>query len=139
MSKPLNISNQNPQSEQSQQRSQQDQSQQRQQQAQTSGKSNISQEFQNFLADAERLFNSLTSLSGNELEVAKAEFSQRLASAKDTLATAKTSIDEFRTNLAQQTREKFAVTDAYVHDQPWKAVGAGTAIGMVIGLLLARR
>jgi ElaB/YqjD/DUF883 family membrane-anchored ribosome-binding protein len=30
-------------------------------------------------------------------------------------------------------------TDAYVRDNPWKAVGLGAAIGVVIGLLIARK
>jgi len=32
-----------------------------------------------------------------------------------------------------------AVTDAYVHDQPWKAIGIGAALGFVLGFALARR
>ncbi|WP_034916078.1 MULTISPECIES: stress response protein ElaB [Erwinia] len=29
--------------------------------------------------------------------------------------------------------------DEYVHDKPWQGVGAGAALGLVVGLLLARR
>jgi ElaB/YqjD/DUF883 family membrane-anchored ribosome-binding protein len=31
------------------------------------------------------------------------------------------------------------VTDEYVHENPWRAVGAGIGIGLVIGLLIGRR
>ena len=30
-------------------------------------------------------------------------------------------------------------TDEYVKENPWKAVGVGTAVGVVIGMLIARR
>lgn len=29
--------------------------------------------------------------------------------------------------------------DEYVHDKPWQGVGVGAALGLVVGLLLARR
>ncbi|MGU3414102.1 stress response protein ElaB [Enterobacteriaceae bacterium C23F] len=38
-------------------------------------------------------------------------------------------------------RAKQAVTraDDYVHEKPWQGVGVGAAVGLVLGLLLARR
>ena len=30
-------------------------------------------------------------------------------------------------------------TDDYVKENPWKAVGLGTAVGVVIGMLIARK
>ncbi len=38
-------------------------------------------------------------------------------------------------------RAKKAVccTDSYVRDNPWRGVGIGAAVGVVLGLLLARR
>ncbi|HWV14259.1 MAG TPA: hypothetical protein VN030_02425 [Cellvibrio sp.] len=128
MSKTLNIANQNTEIEQL---TQTKTSKARNIQA-TKIRRTLAQEFQNFLADAERLFASLTSLSGSELEAAKAEFSERLTAAKN-------AAEEIGESLAQQTREKLAATDAYVHEQPWKAIGAGTAVGLLLGLALARR
>ncbi|KAB8312235.1 stress response protein ElaB [Erwinia endophytica] len=29
--------------------------------------------------------------------------------------------------------------DEYVHEKPWQGIGAGAALGLVVGLLLARR
>src|SRR5437762_12721633 len=31
------------------------------------------------------------------------------------------------------------VTDDYVHDNPWQAIGAAAAVGFVVGLLMNRR
>lgn len=38
-------------------------------------------------------------------------------------------------------RSKQAVyrADDYVHDKPWQGIGVGAAVGLVLGLLLARR
>ncbi|WP_039058757.1 stress response protein ElaB [Enterobacter sp. Bisph1] len=38
-------------------------------------------------------------------------------------------------------RAKKAVylADDYVHEKPWQGIGVGAAVGMVLGLLLARR
>jgi ElaB/YqjD/DUF883 family membrane-anchored ribosome-binding protein len=31
------------------------------------------------------------------------------------------------------------VTDDYVHDNPWQAIGVSAAIGFLVGLVIARR
>jgi len=38
-------------------------------------------------------------------------------------------------------RAKQAVyrADDYVHEKPWQGIGVGAAVGLVLGLLLARR
>lgn len=92
----------------------------------------VSQEFQQFLADIESLVKSLTSLTGAELEFAKSQLKQRIAAAKITIA-------EVRSNLAKQACNTISATDTYVHEQPWKAVGASATIGFLLGLILARR
>ncbi len=38
-----------------------------------------------------------------------------------------------------KARHAARVTDAYVHDKPWQAVGIGAAIGLAIGVLIGRR
>jgi ElaB/YqjD/DUF883 family membrane-anchored ribosome-binding protein len=41
--------------------------------------------------------------------------------------------------LRAKTREVARVTDTYVHDNPWKAIGAAAGAGLLIGLLIGRR
>lgn len=36
-------------------------------------------------------------------------------------------------------REQVDACDKYVHDNPWTSIGIGTAVGMVIGMLIGRR
>ena len=98
----------------------------------STAESAISQEFKNFLADIETLFQATTSLTGDELEAAKNQFNERVAAAK---ATAENVSD----NVAQQARDGIAMVDDYVREQPWKAVAWGAAAGLVLGLIFSRR
>ena len=41
--------------------------------------------------------------------------------------------------LAGQATKAAAATDEYVNAQPWTAVGISAAVGLILGLLLARR
>lgn len=41
--------------------------------------------------------------------------------------------------ISQQARDAAAQANDYVKDNPWYGVGAGAAIGIVIGVLLGRR
>ncbi|EOI7481257.1 TPA: YqjD family protein [Yersinia enterocolitica] len=43
------------------------------------------------------------------------------------------------TSLKQHARDVAGNADNYVHDKPWQGVGIGAAIGLVLGVLLARR
>ncbi len=44
-----------------------------------------------------------------------------------------------RTRVHQAARDAAGNADAWVHDKPWHGVGIGAAIGVVLGVLLARR
>ena len=41
--------------------------------------------------------------------------------------------------LDLRTREAARVTDEFVHDKPWYAVGIAAAAGLVVGMLIGRR
>jgi ElaB/YqjD/DUF883 family membrane-anchored ribosome-binding protein len=56
------------------------------------------------------------------------------------------SLDQGRAALAdvqavvsERSRECMQQTDMFVRDNPWQAVGIAAGIGMVLGLLMARR
>ena len=92
----------------------------------------VSEEFNNFLADVEDLVKDTTTLTGEDLTRAKDKLSARLASAK-------ASLGELGSNVADKARKTADVTDTYVREQPWKAVGIGATIGLLLGFALARR
>ncbi len=94
--------------------------------------SGIAREFHNFVADIEDLLKATTTLTGDDLQKAKAKLNERIAAAKESA----TEIGESVINRARKTAEH---TNAYVHEQPWSAIGASAAVGLLLGYLLARR
>lgn len=93
---------------------------------------NASTELHNFIADIEDLVKETTTLTGEDLNKAKAKLSARLSEAKQ-------SATEVGNMLTQRARKSAISTNEYVHEQPWKAIGAGAAAGLIIGFALARR
>ena len=91
-----------------------------------------SREFHNFVADIEDLISKTTSLTGEDLQKAKEQLSERIA-------TARTYLDDISESITQRARQTATVTNKYVHDQPWAAVGIGAAVGVIVGFALASR
>lgn len=94
--------------------------------------SGVSREFNNFVTDMEDLIKSTTSLTGDDLTAAKVKLNARIAAARDTVA-------EISGTITQRVRKSAAVTNNYVHDQPWQAIGIGAAVGVLLGYVLGRR
>jgi ElaB/YqjD/DUF883 family membrane-anchored ribosome-binding protein len=92
----------------------------------------ISAEFQHFLADIEDLVAQATSLTGDDLSRAKNTLNNRISAAKH-------SLEDMSGNLVQKARDGAAVTNNYVHEQPWAAIGVSAAVGVLVGFLLSRR
>jgi ElaB/YqjD/DUF883 family membrane-anchored ribosome-binding protein len=93
---------------------------------------NASSELHNFIADIEDLVKEATTLTGEDLKKAKAKLSERLSEAKE-------SATEMGGVMKQRVRQSAISTNEYVHEQPWKAIGAGAAIGLLVGFAIARR
>ena len=92
----------------------------------------ITKEFKNFLCDVEDLFKSSSALTGDDLAKTKQELSQRIKTARATIGDASG-------NIVQQAIKKAALTNQYVHQQPWTIIGTGVALSFLVGYLLARR
>ena len=92
----------------------------------------ISNEFHDFLADIETLLKQTATLTGDELAHAKEKIRERVASAKVCVA-------HLSGGIANDAQKVAATVNRQVHDEPWKAIGAGAAVGILLGLLFARR
>lgn len=99
---------------------------------QTGTRDQLLSDLKTVIQDAEAWLRNGGHLTGDELKAAKAKFEQTLAGAKDSLG-------EYQQTVVEKTKEAAKVTDEYVHENPWKSVGLGAAVGMVIGMLIARR
>ena len=61
------------------------------------------------------------------------------ARAKENLSMAREKLADADAVVRARARQAAAVTDEYVHDNPWSAIGAAAALGILIGVLLGRR
>jgi ElaB/YqjD/DUF883 family membrane-anchored ribosome-binding protein len=77
------------------------------------------------VSDVEELMKATAAQSGERIAAVRARVAAALADAKDTVVL--------------RTREAARETDRYVHENAWKAVGVGTGLGLLIGLLIGRR
>ena len=92
----------------------------------------VPSEIRHFFADVEDLINSFTSLTGEDQESAKAQLLERVNAAKE-------SMENIGGGLAHRARKTVKVTNDYVHEEPWRFIGAGVTVGFLLGLALARR
>lgn len=82
--------------------------------------------------DAEALLRHAAQDTGKGYADARARLEQSVAQAKERIAAA----DEAMRNRA---REAGSSVDEYVHENPWRAVGIGASVGLIVGVLIARR
>ncbi len=91
----------------------------------------IGSEARNFLADLEDLVSN--KISGNiELSKIKHDISAHLADYK-------ASIEAAGQQVVTQAKQKAEGVNTYVHDEPWKAIGVGFAMGLLLGVVVSRR
>ena len=89
-------------------------------------------DFKVVVADAEALIKATANQSGEAIVGLRSKAEQSLAVAKAKMADAQDIVVEKGKAAAK-------VTDEYVHDNPWRAIGAAAGVGLVIGLLIGRR
>jgi ElaB/YqjD/DUF883 family membrane-anchored ribosome-binding protein len=94
--------------------------------------SRISRDLQNLSDDVANLVTHTGTLAREDLRRIKTTLSDRVAAARKSLGATG---DE----IAHRARHTATVTNNYVHEQPWKAVGIGAAVGVLLGVLFARR
>jgi len=71
-------------------------------------------------------------MTGEDLVRAKAKLSARVDQAKGSVA-------DMGDAVAAQARDAARLTNGFVHDNPWQAIGIGTAVGLLVGFALASR
>lgn len=94
--------------------------------------SGVSREPQKFLSDIEDVIKATTPFTGEDLARAKDKLSASVTAAKQ-------SVEKIGSAIADRARSTATATDSYVHEQPWRAIGLGAGLGVLIGFILARR
>lgn len=69
-----------------------------------------------------------------------ADWRDRMGMAASSMgASTKARLSHWDTTMRDGARSAARVTDTFVHDNPWRAIGAGAVIGLLIGFLASRR
>jgi ElaB/YqjD/DUF883 family membrane-anchored ribosome-binding protein len=84
------------------------------------------------ISDAEDLLKATASAAGERVTAARARMEESLRVAKVKLADAQEAV-------VDRAKDAARATDDFVHAHPWQAAGIGLAIGVVLGMLIARR
>lgn len=92
----------------------------------------LTREFHNVFADIEDLIKRTTSLSGEDLALAKDKLNEKVAEARGSVA-------EMGDLIAEQARRATKRTNRYLHQHSLLTLGVSAAVGMVVGFVLARR
>ena len=89
-------------------------------------------DFAEMLTEAEDLMKRAASETGDRAKDLRSQVEAKLLAAKSRL-------QEMQGDALDSAKAAARVTDDYVHDNPWQAIGAAAAVGFVIGLLMNRR
>ena len=89
-------------------------------------------EWRNLVADVEDLIKKVA-------HVKDADIAEMRAKVERTLAQAKTAASQGVTQVRDYARDASRVTDEYVHESPWTAIGIAAAVGVLIGFIASMR
>lgn len=92
----------------------------------------LQREFHNFLADIDSLLKESAHLTGEEFSEAREKLQARVAEARESVVV-------LGNELARRARKTANKANFEVHEEPWKAVGAGAVAGLLLGMLFTRR
>jgi ElaB/YqjD/DUF883 family membrane-anchored ribosome-binding protein len=92
----------------------------------------LAEELNTLVADVEALLAATAGQAGEKAAAVRARM-------HESLAVAKAKLGEMEEIVIDQTKEAARAADQYVHEHPWRAVGAGALAGLVLGLLIGRR
>lgn len=95
-------------------------------------KGKMASDIRTVITDGEDLLKDAGHASGAGIAAAREKLDETLSSAGARLADASRPV-------VDQARKTAIAADGYVHSHPWAVIGAATAVGTLIGLLVARR
>jgi ElaB/YqjD/DUF883 family membrane-anchored ribosome-binding protein len=95
-------------------------------------KDKLIEDFRVVVSDAEELLKLTANQAGDKLNVVRGRV-------EESLQNAKMQLTEVENLMLERTREAVQATDDYIKANPWRSVGIAAGVGMVLGMLIARR
>lgn len=97
-----------------------------------SSKDKLMEDLQMVVADAEALMHATANQAGEGAVAARARIQKNLQVVKERMIDAQDAVVE-------RAKEAAKATDEYAHENPWQAIGITAALGLIAGMLIARR
>ncbi len=94
-------------------------------------KDKIVTELKSGVDDAEGFLRAAASSTGEKAAELRDKATAALKRASEQLA-------DLQATVMEKGRDAAILTDDYVHENPWQAIGIGAAIGFLIGVIVAR-
>ena len=82
--------------------------------------------------DAEELLRATASQAGEKIAVARQKIEQSLIEGKKAVADAEVT-------FVRKSKECAEITDDYVRENPWSAIGIAAGLGVALGLLMRNK
>ena len=92
----------------------------------------VRNDMRTLMKDAQDLFREASMATGEKAEELRGKGAVLLEAAG-------AKAQELQTAAVQTGKEVAETTDQYVHENPWKAVAISAGVGLVLGMLIARR
>ncbi len=89
-------------------------------------------DFKTVVRDAEELLKATATDLGQKASTARQKIEESLHMAKDRLKSAESAFKD-------QGKQAVEATDAYVRDNPWKAISIAAGVGLALGVIISRR
>ena len=94
-------------------------------------KEHLINDFKVAVTDAEALLKATLNTGGEKVAEIRAK-------AEESLGIAKARMMDAQTEMLAKTKEAAKVTDAYVHENPWRSVVVAAGVGLLVGILIGR-
>jgi ElaB/YqjD/DUF883 family membrane-anchored ribosome-binding protein len=96
------------------------------------GQKRLAKDFQAVVDDAEELLRHAAQGAGEGYDEARGRLEQALKAARSEIKALEDAVTDGAKRAAR-------ATDGYVHEHPWESIGIGAGIGLLLGMLIARR
>jgi ElaB/YqjD/DUF883 family membrane-anchored ribosome-binding protein len=96
------------------------------------GQKRLAEDFKAVVKDAEELLRHAATDAGDGYDEARARLER-------SLKTARAELESMEQAVMEGTRRAARATDGYVHNHPWESIGIGAGVGLLLGMLIARR
>jgi ElaB/YqjD/DUF883 family membrane-anchored ribosome-binding protein len=92
----------------------------------------LTSDLRQVIADTEELLRMSSSETGDSAAEVRSRIQNRLQAARAQLT-------ELQDMAVAKAKAAGLATDEFVHENPWKSIGIAAGVGLVVGVLIARR